>query len=827
MKTFTEWFEKKGMFYIILSFIFIIFYYIYRNLFLGKNMFTHDSFYWVGSFYYYVDSLANGSYPLWDPYMLTGTYFYPNIHAHGLLDPITFLSIFMVKVLGTSILTAYTYFYLLRLFVFFIGAYYLFKIVSKCSLSAVLSAGVLLFAVAPTAFMQMGILEHVFLTPFTLFFILKIIENIREDKKYLYLACLALGIGISLNISVPAFFTFNLTVFVVTLLLMGFFRWNDLKYFASDKRFIAFSSAVLFLVILMTAPPFTLFMESIDPKGELFPSVRIIQKNRGMFKKIVASDISDNVLSPKFTNHLGVYSSYGNVLSLLYPDLWRYLFVSDSFERKQFRYKDFISEAYQYIGIIPFIISIIGFIYSKSHYRYLAAIMLVVISINMLSTYGVHSRPPNIVQSLFNRAFPLLRTQEVREVLSGFFLLYLCLLLSLGLKIFFERKELIDIIGSRNKGIFILIAAVIVAKIVVSWYFFNSIVYISFVDIIAILTIIAFGCWIYLYHKQKFGQMLFQSVILAVIFADIFYYNHSMRPYIVQHNWLGPLLSTQKKNEAQENAFQFFRIPFVLINNGQLAFSESMFKIKGAMSHGDNHHMLTTKRYYDYLTHVPLENQFVLSGISYPVIRFFPENMVKIFKDRREILDYFTKARENELSHFIFIESEDASVNTYKDNNIFKGISQFEDAVWLSQENIIRSFQEYTLKNRTKLGKNFNILENLNGKDYRIDVKDFTSNSLLVTIKNSVDGYFYYNDGWSKYWMAYDGNKEIPIHIANYNFKAVFLKKGTHTLRFVFDPKPYRIALFLYYAGLTSILATITFITVLNVYCDIVYKTKG
>ncbi|HHT9133187.1 MAG TPA: hypothetical protein ACFYED_12025, partial [Candidatus Tripitaka californicus] len=143
--------------------IIIQFCYIYSGLLLSQKIFWHDSIIWFGSFYYYVDSIVNGHFPFWDPYLIAGTPFYPNIHGHGLLDPMIAIPVLLVKFIGISPLTAWVYFCLLRLSVFTVGAYFLFKHITRCRLSALLSAGILLFSVSPVAFRQLGILENAFL----------------------------------------------------------------------------------------------------------------------------------------------------------------------------------------------------------------------------------------------------------------------------------------------------------------------------------------------------------------------------------------------------------------------------------------------------------------------------------------------------------------------------------------------------------------------------------------------------------------------------------------------------------------------------------------
>ncbi|MBI5561400.1 MAG: YfhO family protein [Deltaproteobacteria bacterium] len=785
--------KGKKTFYLILAPFAAVFVLLYHRLLIGADIYTHDSYIWLGSFYYFIDSAASGSFPLWDPYSLAGTAFYPTIHAHGLLDPLVIAPVMMVKTLGTSILTSYIYFYLLRLLVYGLGAYWFFKRVTGCRLSALVSSGVLVLAVAPTAFRQMGILENVFLTPFTMYFIVRFFDNPDSRRKYAYLALFAFSTGISLNVFIPAYFSFNLAVFIPALFITGIVRFNDLRRMGTDRRFLAYCGALAVLLAFMAAPTARLFIESRSPDGEHFPSVRIIQKNDGVFKKVVASDLGDAVLSEKFSNFKGVYGSAGNAVSFLYPDVFLYYFhVTGGFKLPDVRWTDFISEAFQYIGVFSFLIAVIGFVWSKSRYRYLALIMLAMIAVNMFSSYGVHSRPPNAVQSVFNKAFPLLGMMEVRETLSGFFLFYMCLLMALGLRIIFDGDALRAFLEGPWR-VWVVCVAAILFKLLVTLYLFKSAVYISRIDLVAIIAVAAFGAIFSVLRRGDMGAASAGVVVIAVILGDLFYYNYTMRPYVLQPNTLGAELASMPPVDGL--GFDYYRIPFVDFEGRlPLAFSEAVFRRKGAMSRSNNHHFLTTKRFYDYFTHVPLENQTVASGITAPVLRFFPDDMTMTLPTRREALTNLSEAPADAVYRYLVLEARGAAPDGA---GAAFNFDRSENEPWLKPEAIAGFYNGYLPQ----------LIQKRTGEGEGVKVTAFTPNTVEVNVTNNAPGYLYYSDGWSRWWRAYDNGGETTVVPANYNFKAVRLGPGSHAVRFVFDPSGYRYALYLYYAGLAAIAA--------------------
>lgn len=811
---------EKRLFYGLFLIIALIFVFLYGGLFSGARMFTHDAFIWMGSFYYFVESLANGVFPLWDPYSLAGTQFYPNIHGLGLIDPLIFVSVFMVKALKTSVTVSFTYFHLLRLLLFAVGSYYFFKQVTKSRLPSLVAAGVLLFSVAPTTFRQIGILMNVFLTPFMLYAFLKVFEKRKERSKYAYLTAFALLNGISFSVFIPVYYIFNLISFAVVFFLLRLAGWTEIKELFSDKRFAAYSAVVFMLLLFMLAPPYKLFKESKSADGEIFPSVRIIQKNNDLYKMLIASDMPDDALSGKFTKHLGVYSSYGNLISLIFPDLWYEYPPFESAEKlyvERLRHSDFISEAFQYIGIFPFIAAIIGFIYSKGRWRHLAVIMMALIGANMVSFYGVHFRFPNAVQSAFNAVFPPLKMLEVRETFSAFFLLYLCLLSAFGFKILLDARGFAGFIKDKWKGLSSICAALIALKLATAAYFFKGLLVISFVDIVTLCTVALLGVVFFLAQTGRLRHAVFAAVIVGLSFADLFYYNVTLDYYVIQKNVLDRMVAGARPL-APDKGFDYFRIPFANFGGGlPLAFSGPVFRVKEAMSRGNNHHFVTSKRFYDYFTLVLPVRQFTLGGITMPVARFFPAEAAVRLENRRDVLVAVATAGEEALRSNIYLEKKEAEPLAPGMNpDASAGLHQIPDAYWLTEKALLKSYKDYFKANGAWVEE----LKNSHSAALKSRapgvprVTGFSPNRIIMQVEAPVDGYLYYNDGYSRYWRAFDNAKEVKVEPANYNSKAVFLNKGEHTVVLAYDPSGYVTALVLYFIGMSSLMLLLAYLCV-------------
>lgn len=80
-------------------------------------------------------------------------------------------------------------------------------------------------------------------------------------------------------------------------------------------------------------------------------------------------------------------------------------------------------------------------------------------------------------------------------------------------------------------------------------------------------------------------------------------------------------------------------------------------------------------------------------------------------------------------------------------------------------------------------------------------VYDNRINNFKVDVEMQKSGFLLLSENYYPAWKAYVDGKQIKIYRANYLFRAVYLDKGEHEVRFVFDSVPYRI-------GKTSTLLT-------------------
>jgi len=795
----------------------LLFCVIYYSLLTGRKVFTHDAIIWYGHFHYFVNNILQGQFPYWDPYIIGGSFFYPNMSAYGLLDPLVFAGILIAKIFPVEILTIYIYFRIFRLLILAGGAFFLFYRITGSRMAAALGA-VILFTALPFAyFAQNGLLDGIYLMPFAMYFLLGFFDARTPYQKLRQAAYCAVMTGIMMNIHIPTFYLFNLGAFTLVLLLMKREYITETFTFLKKGTHSLLVLLLFVLVVLMAAPPLMVASRDASGSGELFPMLRIVQSNNG-FKVMPATDILDGSLSDKFVSHgRAIFSSKTDLVRFLYPEMGR-IGHPDILE---------ISDARLYIGILPFLLSLLGILFFRSRIKSVVAVLLPLMFINGFSfpftvapdtgfvqkffnfffpPYWARSSLFNPLQELFNMLIPPLRMNDVRMVLSSFFLLYVCILMVMGFAVIFDREALQRLVVDKRKQVIALCAALIVLKVTFVYYLEHTI-FVSLYDLFLLLQVGAFAITIFFAGRgismtAKTHWHIFCYTFVACVLLDMGIYNVLYRDWPLQDSTQlrNTITEITRYNHARKD-FQLFRKPYVFLPvNHPLAAQESIAQEKGAFTYGNNHAFFTTRRYYDLLTHVPLENQFFLLGIISPIVQFYPSAQVVRWNDKKALLNYYST--QSDVASHLFVEEphkRDATVEFSGD------FTQHADAWWLRPDNVLAVYDQFLNRNRNVIERiQNNPSAFINTPDASIQITSFSPNDVVVEVDNIAKGYLYYNDGWSKYWRVFDNGREVPLVIANYNAKAVVLEPGRHEVRFLFDPVHYRLGLMAYFFGLSA-----------------------
>ncbi|OGS47293.1 MAG: hypothetical protein A2539_07325 [Elusimicrobia bacterium RIFOXYD2_FULL_34_15] len=128
---------------------------------------------------------------------------------------------------------------------------------------------------------------------------------------------------------------------------------------------------------------------------------------------------------------------------------------------------------------------------------------------------------------------------------------------------------------------------------------------------------------------------------------------------------------------------------------------------------------------------------------------------------------------------------------------IFKDETKILDYI---QSGKFNPFKTVILEEETNFGSDtINIRE--------VKIKKYENSEVVINTKSSSDGYLVLNDTYYPGWKCFVDEKEEKIFKANYLFRAVFLSKGQHVVKFMFKPKSFE------YGKIATFITTIIILT--------------
>lgn len=710
----------------------------------GKRMVSGDSVVWFGVFSYFFDCLRHGILPLWNPYMNCGEIFFLNIHVLHLWDPSTLLLVLVGKLFRVSTLTIYQYDLLLRYLIFISGSYIFFRRLAKYRFSAFFAFITLSFSAICSSYLkQHGFILCFYTLPWVLFLSFKFLEE-RSSMLLLWLffflgaAFATSGYHIMYLISACA-------VLLTCIYISKGFAYPKTGFSTNDRKVI-WGAIIIFLLLSINLIP--VFLAYIR---DTVPDVRIFE-----------APTAANAYLADFFN---LFTPYSFMLH---------------FEMIYFK-SVLASEAFLYIGLIPLFLAIAGIFYSRHKYRTGFTLALGITALLMLGLQFGLSR-------LFSYFFPFFFIIRNTHIFATFFIFCLVYFTCIGTDVIIERIKNPGSARGLPKGLipivlFISLTSILINRYVLSVYraplaqfperymalssmlgedfatLLNNIFSRSYQNVLLFLVSISVVYYVFKSPKIKVKFKYFTLVALVAI--DLLSFNAALYRFTTMPK---ADLSLWPKEKV---AFSDKRAPVMLPRYPFFGFAPAMQRIFSASSsriRGITTHFYEMKDFFDFENDkiVRPEVKEIFMGVTGERIKLV--NGAVVLPVERQAQEC-AKLEERVAQRVVFIEDD-------------------PPGKFLKLKIPVERIADSQIVNGT------------------INILGFDPNSLLLEVNSEADCLLYYSDGFDRSWRAFIDGKESRIYRANMAFKAVILEKGRHTVRFVYDPKFYKVTLFCYFAGL-------------------------
>ncbi|HYM65389.1 MAG TPA: YfhO family protein [Candidatus Sulfotelmatobacter sp.] len=749
-------FLKKRKYHFLLFFVTILF---FNKLFFNPSamLLPGDT---LGSAYfpkYFFSSFIKlyKEIPLWNPYMFSGMPFQA--------DPSSSM-FYPLNLLFLIIPTGYSFGYLYFLDIFLIGLFtYLFaKSINLDNFSSFISGLIFMFSGEIVFRIYAGhlyILDAIVWLPI----FLTLLEMLLKTKKSIFAVFGAIPIALMIFAGHSQFTFYNI-------LFSSFYFFLRLLFlYKKNKNILEIFNLILNFFFLIFVG---IFLSAI----QLFPSLelsRLSERSSG--------------ISFEFAKAFSLHPY--QLLSFIFP----YFFGSPF--NNTFWGKGNFWETCAYLGIIPLFLALFSILHNKNKYVFIffsSAIIAIILSfggytpvyelffksfpffnlfraparflylysfsISILSGFGINY----ILNNKFNRVkIVRLKTLSLTLISVSFFTILFSLILNSSKNINFYEKFIL-----RNNSLAIGINHFVVLKQFSSDIFNFSILIMSFFILL------------YLFLKSKVSKNVFKIVASLIIFIDLWTFGSRVidvskanQQYVVP-SVINKILQDKSTYRVFSQTGEYSNIS--IVNNIQILT-------------GYNGEYLKNYRDFLWLTgkyeNTPFESFIIINSIDNlgPLNLLNTKYVIWNKKITVKNLKYINEYSENNIKSYLY------------ENTSFLPRAYVVSDKALKENKFIISKKIDKLPNFAKLDSP--IFLNLD-KTYILEnakIANYSPNKIEINVNMEKSGYLVLSEIYYPGWKAYDNNKETEVLKGDYIFRTIFLSKGHHNIKFIFNPESFKI----------------------------------
>ena len=438
-----------------------------------------------------------------------------------------------------------------------------------------------------------------------------------------------------------------------------------------------------------------------------------------------------------------------------------------------------MSESFLYIGLIPLLFAIIGLCFSRHKYKLGFLFTAIIIELLMLGDgYPVYQ--------LFTKFFPFFSIISNMHTFGVFYIFCLVFFTCIGADVVMDWLHTSKI-GFYKMPIIFSVSFICLLSLLINNHLFNI-----FLPLLKICSLSASNSMFFIkgsihtfftiYFRSALNILIFvvgtviifplltrprininikYFVIIFFILIDLLMVNHTIYKFTTMPRDYTAFPSNSKI------AYEDYRLPEFFPKPYPYAFGPAMRKIFNAYSiriPRRSTHFYEMKDFYTFInsSRVSGEVKDIIMGISVPKLRLVRSAIVT---SPNKIIEELQGMDANTLKDVVFIE----------------------EAI---------PFKYAHLK------RDFGSLDSRGAPGGKIEVTTFNPNEIVIDVYADEDSFLYYSDGFDKGWRVFIDGNEGKVYKTNIAFKSVIIDKGSHIVRFVYDPRFYKFGLFCLLAGL-------------------------
>lgn len=356
-----------------------------KMLITGETTLIHDNLYWNYPIYqFFAENLMSLRLPYWNPFSHGGEPFYPALAQLRFYEPAAWLTILLGRFVTNDIVMLFNWNRFIELLVTAFGVHIVLRRFALNVFTRASIIPILLFSSFMLgSFRQDAILNQFIWVPYITYFFL----NIIWEKDHSWHNYLMLGAVTGLNWQ-SYFFTGAWIFSLFFVAGVCIFRIDLLRDFRNTRPSVLRAGAALLIVVMMAAPDVVLFAE----KGKFVFPARMVDdayENKPPLGGPVQYEsgpsslpVSGIIMPYKLIAHTGTFSHISDFIQLIAPD------GNDHIRWPNRSLWGKPSEAYMYLGFLPWAISLIGVIAGTHELKRVWLFVLAATALLMLGPAG-------------------------------------------------------------------------------------------------------------------------------------------------------------------------------------------------------------------------------------------------------------------------------------------------------------------------------------------------------------------------------------------------------------------------------------------------------
>lgn len=395
-----------------------LFLYVCKDLLvLGASALVHDHVYWgYPVYHFYAQNILNWTIPLWDPYIFGGEPVYPLFVVSRFIGPVPLAATVIGGLFTRDTTLLYSWSMVSQMLVMTAGTYLVFRKFAETPFVRLLMLPVLfLSSMMFVSFRQMAMADHMMFVPLMFLFLLNIVY--WKDTRWHNWILAALLLGLNWE---SYFFAGAWVFLLVFLASIAVFRRDLIPGLVRSRGFVLKSAVFSAIVILMMLPNFAVLKES---KKFFYPARKIpivseLLQGGVEIEKGASPDTGGVFMAYSDIAKTGAHSTIWDIAQAFTPEANWALLSPDKWGDP--------SEAYIYIGILPFIMAVAGVFMGRHD---LKRPMLMMAAVFWLLSLG----PAGFIHRVLYYIYPPLWGIRNMHAMSLFFVFMLMYFFVLGM----------------------------------------------------------------------------------------------------------------------------------------------------------------------------------------------------------------------------------------------------------------------------------------------------------------------------------------------------------------------------------------------------------